>query len=114
MWFVDVITWKSCIQDETQDIFNSTYSFIDNKCSSKEFKAECIENGGRCSTDIDGYYTEVVINVIYGIIWYQWAKQLLNYLQELPICDWHVLSKGTEIDDNPEELKGLKDKMPDH
>jgi MFS transporter, PAT family, solute carrier family 33 (acetyl-CoA transportor), member 1 len=113
MWFVDVITWKSCVFDDAQDISNSTYSFNDNKCIDKLAKSECIDNGGRCNIDIDGYYIETAINVVYGIIWYQWAKRMLIFLQELPISDWHVLSKEYLDDDlkdrKAEELRELKD-----
>jgi MFS transporter, PAT family, solute carrier family 33 (acetyl-CoA transportor), member 1 len=92
---VDVITWKSCVFDDAQDISNSTYSFINNKCIDKLGKSECIENGGRCNIDIDGYYIEAAMNVVYGIIWYQFGKRTLNFLQELPISDWRVLSNQT-------------------
>ena len=110
MWFVDIVTWKSCVIDETKDsfngtyTFNSTYSFDDNKCIDKIGKLACIENGGRCNIDSDGYYTEAVINVVYGIIWYQWAKRTINFLQELPISDWHVLSKV----DSPLQIEELE------
>lgn len=113
MWFVDIVTWKSCVIDDTKDsfnfnatsLFNTTYSFDDNKCVDKIEKSACIYNGGRCNIDSDGYYTEVVINVVYGIIWYQWAKRTINFLQELPISDWHVLSKV----DKPVQIEELEE-----
>lgn len=105
MWLVDIVTWKTCIIDETLNSFNSTYSFESNKCADKAAKSVCIDNGGKCFTEIDGYYIEVIMNVVYGIIWYQWAKRTLEYLQKLPISDWHVLSKPDEILEDQEEEK---------
>ena len=68
----------------------------DNKCINKEAKSECLDSGGQCRVDIDGYYIEVALNVVYGIIWFQWGKRMLRYLQDLPIKDWHVLSNQNQ------------------
>lgn len=95
---VDVITWQSCIADASYQ-GNVTFSLVDNKCADKVEKSQCITNGGTCRTDIDGYYIEVAINVVYGIIWYQWSKRVLNYLQEVPLHEWHVLSKPPKDED---------------
>lgn len=69
---------------------NST--LVDNKCADKTAKVECVNNGGRCQIDIDGYYIEVAFNVVYGLLWYHWGKRTLEYLQKLQRKDWHVLS----------------------
>jgi MFS transporter, PAT family, solute carrier family 33 (acetyl-CoA transportor), member 1 len=106
LWLVDIITWKSCLIDDASKVLNSTYLSIDsNKCADKEAIKICVNSGGKCHTDIDGYYIEVIINLVYGIIWYQWAKRTLDFLQELPINNWHVLSKpdDDEIQDQEQE-----------
>jgi MFS transporter, PAT family, solute carrier family 33 (acetyl-CoA transportor), member 1 len=90
LWLVDVITWKSCVYDE---ITNSTVILSDNKCVNKDAKSECIGSGGRCNIDIDGYYIEVALNVVYGLLWYSWGKRTLRYLQKLNLSEWHVLSQ---------------------
>lgn len=102
LWFVDVITWRSCVFDETHQ-GNSTFSLIENNnCANKLQKSECISNGGTCRIDVDGYYIEVALNVIYGVIWYQWGKRAIQYLQEVPLAEWHVLSKpSTNEEDIP-------------
>lgn len=101
LWFVDVVTWKSCAYDQ---VLNSTI-LIDNYCGDEFAKMECINSGGYCRIDIDGFYIEVAINVVFGIIWFQWAKGIIKYLQELPISDWHVLSNRPKIN----ECVSLKD-----
>lgn len=117
LWFVDIITWKSCIYDEHRNL-NSTIDalsfslFAENKCINKDAKQECIANGGKCHIDIDGYYIEVAINVVYGIIWYQWGKRVLDYLQNLQRHEWHVLSSRPDaeaIDSTPLEENTNKD-----
>lgn len=110
LWFVDIITWKTCIYDETMllsnataslsgtQMFDSTLLLTDNKCVDKAAKAACIESGGRCRIDIDGYYIEVAMNVVYGIIWYQWGKRVLYYLGHLQRHEWHVLSNRSTLE----------------
>ncbi|CRK95581.1 CLUMA_CG009042, isoform A [Clunio marinus] len=92
IWFVDVITWRSCHYSEDISL-NHTQTLSKNTCADDNMKRECIENGGNCQIDIDGFYLEVVFNVIFAFFWFQWAKRLIKRLQELPIHDWHVLSK---------------------
>lgn len=89
IWLLDVITWKSCVFDEFSNV---TAVMINNNCANDFSKAECIKRGGYCEIDVDGYYIEVAANVLFGIFWFQWAKKIINYLQHLPISDWHVLS----------------------
>jgi MFS transporter, PAT family, solute carrier family 33 (acetyl-CoA transportor), member 1 len=102
LWFAEVITWKSCVQNEiTHNSTISTFSFDHNKCTSSEAVAECISNGGTCRIDIDGYYIEVTLNVVYGILWYRFAKNFVENLETVPINDWHVLSKE-RTEQNPE------------
>lgn len=91
VWFVDIITWKSCVYENYFP--NSTVLMMtDNKCENENAKIECVTSGGYCKIDIDGFYIEVAFNVLFGIVWFQWAKRIINYLEILPVTDWHVLS----------------------
>lgn len=92
LWLVDIITWKTCVFDASNH-GNVTFSLTDNNCADKVEKSECISNGGTCRIDVDGYYIEVALNVLYGVIWYQWGKRVLKYLQDVPQHEWHVLSR---------------------
>lgn len=93
IWFIDVITWKSCVIDET---INSTIVLVNNQCESPSDKMECLANSGACRIDIDGYYIEVAVNILFGIFWFQWAKKIIRKLQRLPVNDWHVLSNKSK------------------
>lgn len=108
---MDIITWKSCIQT-TENHFNSTYSFSENKCIDGAAKKECISNGGFCQIDVDGYYIEVLINVVYGIFWFYFGRKFVENLEKLPISDWHVLSKMNcePSEDATREVTPLADK----
>lgn len=92
--YFQFITWKSCAYES---FTNST--LVDNKCGDKEAKTACVNTGGRCQIDIDGYYIEVAFNVVYGLIWYQWGKRTLDYLQNLQRKEWHVLSSKAPAKD---------------
>ncbi|CRL03822.1 CLUMA_CG016290, isoform A [Clunio marinus] len=108
IWFVDVITWRSCYFPEN-DINNiSMTQLTNNSCENDFMKNECVNSGGICQIDIDGYYLEVAFNVLFGIFWFRWAKRIIGHLQELPITDWYVLSNQRISKDENEELKQLR------
>lgn len=92
LWLVDIITWKSCILNDSS---NSTVYRTKSQC--EDMDAKKIDDNIRCHVVVDGYYIEVVINVIYGIIWYQWGKRTLNYLQNLERKDWLVFSDNKVV-----------------
>ncbi|XP_058460267.1 acetyl-coenzyme A transporter 1 isoform X1 [Malaya genurostris] len=81
LWMVDVLTWKRCT--------NPT----DNTCSDNEQQEACLNGGGKCELQIDGYYIEIVICLVYGILWFQWGKHKIRYLQSLPLSAWRVVHR---------------------
>ena len=105
MWLVEVITWKSCA---FENFSNATVIMMENKCENNFAKAECINSGGYCRIDIDGFYIEVAFNVLFGIVWFQWAKKIINYLEILPVSDWHVLSNRKPTIYYEQEMSPLK------
>ena len=90
LWLVDIISWKNCIHDE---LSNSTMTLSINKCENKDEKEICLKSGGKCHTEIDGYYIEAIFCIIYGLIFYKFNKKTIDYLGRLPKDDWHILSK---------------------
>ncbi|KAG5680973.1 hypothetical protein PVAND_010447 [Polypedilum vanderplanki] len=114
LWLVDIITWKRCIfsDNEILNVQNSTnISLSNNTCKDKIEKEQCAELGGKCFTDIDGYYIEICINVIYGIIWFYFGRKLIIHLQNLPSKDWYILTKKTTNNKDDKESIPLK-KIP--
>lgn len=103
LWLVDVISWRRCIFDEFF-LNNSTLTLpLDNKCIDKLEKDACTKSGGHCHIDIDGYYIEACINVVYGIIWFYFGRKIILNLQNLPNEEWFVLRKNT-IKENQETI----------
>ena len=49
-----------------------------------------MDNGGVCSTSIDGYFIETGICVVIGILWLLWKRKTLVNLQNLKEDAWKV------------------------
>lgn len=100
LWFVDIITWKSCMPKREGEFTNSTLMFTSNKCINSVDKIKCSDNGGTCGTIIDGFFIEVLFGVIFAIAWFCFSRKLIKNLQSLPIRNWHILKqrlKNTEM-----------------
>ncbi|XP_049290399.1 acetyl-coenzyme A transporter 1 [Anopheles funestus] len=78
LWMVDYLTWKRCS--------NAT----DNDCANAALKETCSAAGGQCTITIDGYYVEIFICLLYGLLWYRWGSGKIRQLQELPLKAWRV------------------------
>ncbi|XP_028418748.1 acetyl-coenzyme A transporter 1-like [Dendronephthya gigantea] len=79
LWFVDVLTWKSCI---------GTTNTTDVSCNTKLDEKLCMDSGGTCITDIDGYYIETVICVCIGFLWLRWKRNTTKKLQDQHPSTW--------------------------
>lgn len=95
LWLVEIITWKSCVADGHENDLGAP-QMGNNTCTNKLDQEDCMKIGGKCRIDIDGYYIEVILCLIYGIIWYKWARPRINQLQKLPIKSWHVFHAKTK------------------
>ncbi|XP_065084575.1 acetyl-coenzyme A transporter 1 [Ochlerotatus camptorhynchus] len=84
LWMVDVLTWKRC-----SNVSN-------NICSDGVEQDACTNGGGKCNIVIDGYYIEIAVCLVYGILWYQWGKHKIRYLQNLPQSAWRVVRRQRE------------------
>ncbi|CAO1327775.1 unnamed protein product [Diamesa serratosioi] len=90
LWLVEFITWKSCVVDTS---FSNA-----NTCSNKDQVESCKQLGGSCRMDIDGYYIECTLCIIYGILWYFWGKKKIKAVQNIPLESWQVNYKKTFYD----------------
>ncbi|XP_035916827.1 acetyl-coenzyme A transporter 1 [Anopheles stephensi] len=78
LWLVDYVTWRRCSNAASND------------CSDAALKETCIAGGGQCTITIDGYYVEIFICLLYGLLWYRWGSSKIRQLQELPLKAWRV------------------------
>jgi len=81
LWLTDVLTWRKCTTDET------------NLCLNQAEKDQCKAGDGTCDVDVDGYYLELLICLIFGIVWFRWAREKISQLQTLPVKAWHVVKR---------------------
>ncbi|KAF6208983.1 hypothetical protein GE061_014726, partial [Apolygus lucorum] len=78
---VDTFTYRSCVGS------NLT---VTNDCSVQALKTECAAAGGSCVTDIDGYYVEIVLLTVVGVVWFWFSRRKIDYLQSRPLSTWVV------------------------
>ena len=65
-----------------------------NICHDKEHSKICENAGGKCMTEIEGYYVESVCCVIIGFLWLGlWGWRTIKRLQEASEADWRVVGK---------------------
>merc|ERR1719369_1553166 len=88
LWWVDPLTFKSCVGSKTGDSGN---------CYSVEGTKACEESSGSCVVDYDGYYLEAVACFIIGLVWLiTWGKGTINRLQSQPDSGWRVVKNSEE------------------
>jgi hypothetical protein len=54
---------------------------------------QCIDGGGSCHTEIDGYYVESLICVVLGLLWLTWGQRTVKRLQGVGEKAWQVIPK---------------------
>lgn len=94
LWFTEIITWKSCVASGSENDLGAA-PLGNNSCIDKIEQDDCSKIGGKCRIDIDGYYIEIILCLIYGIIWYKWGRTKINQLQRLPVQSWRVVDGKT-------------------
>lgn len=80
LWSVDSLTWKSCRGSPLSG----------NSCLDPAEALACTENGGHCATDLDGYYVESVVCIIFGFVWLRWGGKVIKQLQSKDEREWKV------------------------
>jgi len=49
-----------------------------------------MQNGGKCVTQIDGYYIETVLCTVIGFLWLFWGMKKIKYIQSLGEGAWKL------------------------
>ncbi|CAG9773849.1 unnamed protein product [Ceutorhynchus assimilis] len=81
LYFVDPLTWKECQGGENN---------LGNSCDNTTEKEICIKNGGKCVTQLDGYYVETVICTVVGFLWLLWGAKRIKHIQSLGEKAWKL------------------------
>jgi hypothetical protein len=67
----------------------------ENVCHGAAETEECEKGGGRCLTEVDGYYTESFCCCAFGLLWLAlWGWRTINRLQSADDNDWRVIKKS--------------------
>ncbi|KAF4525583.1 hypothetical protein B566_EDAN010442 [Ephemera danica] len=82
LWLVDSLTWRTC----SGGTLNAT------SCLGQNLKEACIAGGGECLTQIDGYYVESLVCVVFGFLWLRWGHRTIQRLQSHPESAWQVFN----------------------
>lgn len=82
---MDSLTTRECLgHDETiLEIGSHT-------CSNVDERTACKEAGGECLIIRDGFYVEMVICTVLGVLWLAFYYRRIMYLQNLKIEKWRV------------------------
>ncbi|XP_050438632.1 acetyl-coenzyme A transporter 1-like [Adelges cooleyi] len=91
---IDWLTVKKCSTNSNND------------CSTQVLGMECSSIGGSCSTTINGYYLEIIICTIIGIIWYVCFNKPLRNLQTKSNEHW-LVNFNTSVPEKNEQLRSL-------
>ncbi|XP_050522836.1 acetyl-coenzyme A transporter 1-like isoform X2 [Daktulosphaira vitifoliae] len=83
---VDWLTFKNCSND------------LKNNCSTEDLIKACKTCGGSCSIKIDGFYIEVMVCLVLGIIWYVFYNKKLRNLQTKGHNYWSVTTEDFQLD----------------
>jgi len=87
LWIIDQLTWKRC------DFGSSPKNISEsNVCDGTEETSECESNGGKCIVEVDGYYIESMICIIFGFLYLiSWGWKTVKTLQNANEKDWRVI-----------------------
>lgn len=111
LWLVDKITWKICEVDQSPALLSTALEAMNNKCSNQNSTDICMKNlQGNCLTEIDGFYIEILINTVYGVVWWFWARKMVDQIQSTSQNDWHIVSRNKDYYENRYEDSIVDDK----
>nr|CAG4651751.1 EOG090X04K8 [Triops cancriformis] len=90
LWLVDPLTVKSCLGG-----YNSACkSKLEDEVGVSSItigEAACVASGGQCITEVDGYYIETAICLVFGWFWFKWGRRVIQRLQSQDERIWKVV-----------------------
>jgi PAT family acetyl-CoA transporter-like MFS transporter 1 len=114
LWFVDFLTWKTCVPGMEElgspavssVLYTNVTAISGNVCGDSEQEDSCKAMGGSCSTLTDGYFSLSIACVIIGFLWFVWGFRTVRRLQEVEVSHWRVVGKVDET-----ERRELREKL---
>ena len=88
LWALPKVTVSKC------HVPNNVAALLFYGCKDEELK--CKEDGGVCTTTLDGYTVEIIIGIIVGLLWISVFGNILRRLQHLPGSDWLTISRSKD------------------
>lgn len=84
---VDYLTTRECLgHDETiLEIGSHT-------CSNVDERTACTAAGGECLIVTDGFFIEVALCLVVGVLWLVYFRHRIAFLQNLKIDKWRIAS----------------------
>eukprot|EP00731_Ephydatia_muelleri_P014852 Em0008g572a len=78
LWLVDVVSFKDCtgVTDFNLD------------CDNYNELQLCEAAGGKCVTNVDGYYVLSIACILLGLLWMGWQRNRMNRLQAMDEAAW--------------------------
>lgn len=98
MWLIDFLTFKRCsinhcLNESSTEVRKSNIFLlccILNIYINNLYLQICDPAGKTCQIFIDGFYIEVCVCIVYGVIWYWVFKKQIYNLQSTNVTEWHV------------------------
>ena len=97
---VDVFTSATCLPPTKAELDNFKVTYPDRtpisssfSCALEADKNRCLQGGGVCNMERDGYYiTNIVFVIIGAILFWTYIEKKALALQRLPLRAWRVTS----------------------
>ena len=98
LWSVDHLTWKRC-SDGSGSIRPPANVSQTNVCDGALETQQCEGGGGKCHTEVDGYYIESILCVAFGAIYLLgWGWNTVQRLQNAEEKKWRVIQTNHRTD----------------
>ncbi|XP_033103886.1 acetyl-coenzyme A transporter 1-like [Anneissia japonica] len=81
LYSLDFLTFTSCHGVTSDRRYN---------CLDVNDVNACLEIGGTCKTDIDGFYIECIICTLIGFVWLRIMSAKIRHLQNVHVSKWRV------------------------
>ncbi len=97
LWGVDLMTWKNCDFDpNSAKVRESNVTISEsNHCDGAVEVKECEDGGGQCLVEVEGYYIESIVCVVFGFLWLiVWGWRTVKRLQDADDKEWRVVNKA--------------------